>query len=90
MESKRRYVIVTTAHKGVFAGYTEDSTGSTVVLEEARCAIFWATSKGWLELAEIGPNSRSKISSTAPRLELRDITGVADVTPEAEKKWKEA
>lgn len=86
----KRYVIVCTEFKGVFAGFADDTTGDVIVLEEARCAIYWATTKGIFELAQTGPNKQSKIGAVAPRIELRKITAVIDVTPEAQAKWQEA
>lgn len=85
-----RYVIVTTSHRGVFAGYAEETTGSQIELTQARMAIYWGTTRGIFELAHTGPTGRSKISAPAPRIELRDITAVMDVTPEAEEAWKKA
>jgi hypothetical protein len=85
-----RPVIVTTVHKGVFFGYAEKTDGPQVVLENARMAIYWGTTRGILELSDTGPTSKSKISAVAPRIELRDITAVMDVSPEAEKAWKAA
>lgn len=86
----KRPVIVTTAHKGVFFGYAEATDGEQIVLENARMAIYWGTSRGILELAETGPTSKSKIGATAPRISLRSITAVVDVTPAAEAAWKAA
>jgi len=83
-------VLVTTKYRGVFFGYTEDATGDTITLKNARCAIRWRTTGGFLELAENGPNSNSKIGSRAPSIELRGITSVADVSENAVKAWEEA
>lgn len=86
-----RPVIVCTSHHGVFFGYAAgETTGAQIVLERARCAIYFGTSRGIFELADTGPTSKSKIGAVAPRIELRDITAVLDVTPIAEKKWNEA
>ena len=87
---ERRYVIICTEYKGVFAGFATDTSGDVVTLEEARCAIYWATTKGIFELAADGPNKQSKIGAVAPRIELRKITAVIDVTPAAQQKWQEA
>lgn len=88
MGENERRVIVTTEHRGVFYGTPEgDTTGEQVVLRDARMAIYWGTTGGILQLAQTGPTERSKIGSTAPRIELRGITAVIDVSLEAAKAW---
>jgi hypothetical protein len=84
-----RPVIVCTEFRGVFFGYAADTSGDTIHLERARMAIYWGTTRGVLELAEVGPNAKSKISARAD-IELRKITSVFEVTPEAAQKWEAA
>lgn len=86
---KERAVIVTTSHRGVFFGYATDTTGDTIQLRGAKMAIYWATTRGYMELAAIGPNSNSKISLPAD-MEVRGVTSVVEVTPEALVKWEAA
>jgi hypothetical protein len=83
-------VLVTTSHRGVFWGTIESTrdNGRTIVLTGARNAIYWATSKGFLELAQIGPNKASKVGATAPRITLHDVTSVTECTDEAAKAWE--
>lgn len=85
-----RPVIVCTAHRGVFFGYVEGETQGKeeITLQNARMAIYWGTNRGIFQLADTGPTKTSKISAPAPRIELRSITAVMDVTPEAEAAWK--
>lgn len=83
-------ILVTTEHRGVFAGLVPDDydlTQRTMRLEQARCAIYWGTTKGFLELAETGPTQKSKIGAPATIEALHDITSVARVTPEAWERW---
>jgi hypothetical protein len=89
---KQTYVMITTKHRGVFAGYLleERDNGSTVVLEQARCAIRWGTSKGFLELASEGPTSNSKIGAVAPQVTLYDVTAKVLCTEKAEGAWRAA
>jgi hypothetical protein len=82
-----RPVIICTEHRGVFFGYATDTSGDSVQLSGARMALYWATTRGVMELAEVGPNSRSKISSRA-NIEVRKITAVFEVTPAAVEKWE--
>ena len=93
--AQRRPVLVTTAHRGVFFGYLVDEVEagegySTVTLEGARCAIRWSTTKGFLELADVGPNSNSKIGALAPRIVLRKVTSLADCSETAAAAWERA
>lgn len=87
---KRRFVIVTTTHRGVFYGYVNGPTAGLDEIElfDARMAIYWGTTRGLWELAETGPTAKSKISAKSPRIELRSITAVIDVTPEAAAIWE--
>jgi hypothetical protein len=82
-----RYVLVTTEHRGVFAGYASETNGETIKLREARNCIYWSSAlKGFLGLANSGPDKDCKIGPAAD-IELRKITAVAEVTPEAQAKW---
>lgn len=83
-------VLVTTEHRGVFFGYATDVSGDTIDLRAARNCIYWPSStKGFLGLASDGPGEGSKIGPAA-NLQLRKITSVAQVTPEAVAKWEQA
>lgn len=85
-----RPVLVTTAHRGVFFGYAEDTTGETIKLRRARNCIYWSDiMRGFLGLAAIGPNKDCRIGPAAD-IELRNVTCVAEVTPEAVAKWEAA
>jgi len=84
-------VLVTTAHRGVFFGYAVGSTaGKTIKLKRARCCIYWPReNKGFLGLANTGPAKGARIGPPA-NIELRDITCVAECTPEAVAAWEAA
>lgn len=84
-----RPVIITTEHRGVFFGYAEDTSGTTVKLSRARMAIYWGTKRGLMELAETGPTSASRVSARAD-VELRKVTAVFEVTAAAAEKWEAA
>jgi hypothetical protein len=85
-------VIVTTAHRGVFFGevVSNDLQNKRTVLKNARMAIYWATTKGLFELAEVGPNSKSKIGSVAPEVTLHDVTSIIVCSEAASKAWESA
>lgn len=84
---KERPVIVTTGHRGVFFGYATDTTGASINLKRARMAIYFGTTRGLMELAETGPTEKSRISARA-NIEVRKITAVIEVAPEAVEKWE--
>lgn len=84
-----RPVIVCTEHRGVFFGYATDTGGDTIKLSRARMGIYWGTTRGVMELAETGPTAKSKISARAD-IEVRTVTAVFEVTPEAAAKWEAA
>lgn len=87
--SKSRPVIVCTSHRGVFFGHAEDTSGDTIKLRGAKMAITFGTTRGVMELANTGPTPRSKVSLPAD-IEVRSVTAVFDVTPEAAAKWEAA
>ena len=83
-------VLVTTQHRGVFAGEIEDDQDLSVKampLKNARMAIRFGTTKGLMQLAETGPTSNSKISAPADIPMLHDITAIFAITEEAWTAW---
>lgn len=84
---KERLVIVCTEYRGVFCGYATDTSGDTIQLRAARMAIYWGTTRGVMELAETGPTAKSKISAKAD-IQVRKVTAVFEVTPEAARAWE--
>lgn len=85
---KERYVVVTTAHRGVFAGYASKTDGPMINLRAARLCISWSADlKGFMGLASHGPNGNCKIGPAA-NIELRDITAVVECTDKAREAWE--
>lgn len=84
-----RPVIICTAEKAVLFGWATDTSNSTVHLKRARMAIRWGTTRGVLELAEIGPNNNSSKISARADGEFRNVIAVFEVTEEAARKWEE-
>ena len=83
-------VLITTAHRGVFAGEIaakQDLTAKAMPLKNARMAIYWGTDRGLMQLCETGPTAKSKISAPADIPMLFDITAIFTITPEAWRKW---
>ncbi len=86
-------ILVTTQHRGVFAGLVADDQDLSLRsfgLKEAKMAIYWGTTKGVMELANTGPTEKSLISAPADIPVLNDITAVFDITDAAWKKWLSA
>lgn len=89
-EAAERYVLVTTEHRGVFAGFATDTSGEIIHLRAARNCIYWSMElKGFLGLAAAGPDKSCRIGPAAD-IQLRGITAVVEVTPEAQKNWESA
>ena len=85
-------VLVTTKHRGVFAGQASPDASpadQTVKLTNAKMAIYWGTTRGVMELADTGPTDKSRISAPAD-VELADITAIFTITPEAWIAWEQA
>jgi len=88
--TEERYVLVTTAHKGVFAGYASKTDGATIKLREARLCVYWSSDlRGFMGLASHGPSKNCKIGPAAD-IELRDITSVVEVSEQAKEAWTKA
>lgn len=88
-----RPVLVTTAHRGVFAGLIDDDqdiNAKTMPLKSAKMAIYWGTTKGLMELCDTGPTKTSRISAPADIPALHDITAIFDISAEAWEKWQRA
>ena len=84
---KDRPVLVCTDRRGVFFGYAQDTTGDVIHLRSCRMAMYWANKAGVLSLAEVGPQTGSRISGRADT-EVRLVTAVAEVTPAAVAAWE--
>ena len=89
-ETAMKAVLVTTAHRGVFAGLIDadqDLSATDMPLTQARMAIKFGTSRGVMQLAESGPTEQSKISAVADIPMLHDITAIFAITDVAWEKW---
>lgn len=86
-------ILVTTQHRGVFAGLVPDDQdlgARTMALQQARMAIYWGTTKGVAELAATGPTAKSRIGAPADIPALHDITAVWAITEAAWTAWQSA
>jgi hypothetical protein len=72
----------------VFFGYATETNGLTIKLTQARNCLYWSADvKGFLGLAASGP-SESCLVGPAADIELRNITSVSEVTPDAVERWE--
>lgn len=85
-------VMVTTDKRGVFFGYTDDYSGDVITLKQARNCIKWTADVGGVfGLASRGPSKSCRVTKEAvPSLQVRGITSVSEVSPEAVKAWEAA
>lgn len=85
----RRAVIVTTEHRGVFFGYGDDTSGTVVTLNQVRMCVYWSSAmKGILGLASDGPDAQCRVSEPISQMEIRAVTAVMDVSPDAAAAWE--
>ena len=87
----KRPVLVTTEFRGVFFGYAEDTSGESVSLTDARNCIYWpSTNGGFAGLASEGPARGARIGAKVSLIDLRKVTSVTEVSPNAVKAWEAA
>jgi hypothetical protein len=87
---KERAVVVTTAHRGVFFGYADDTDGEQIKLRAARNCIYWPSeNKGFMGLAAMGPLKGARVGPAAD-ITLRDITSVMECSTAAVVAWEGA
>ena len=83
-----RPVLITTEHRGVFFGYSTDTSGDTVKLSRARLCVYWSEDcKGFMGLASTGPTAKCRIGNPAD-IEVRNVTSVTEVTAVAVAQWE--
>ena len=82
--TRRRPVLVTTLHRGVFFGLTSAAEGAEIVkLYGCRNVLYWPQAcRGFLGLAANGPLPGAKIGYAAVSTELRNVTSVTDLSAE--------
>ena len=86
---KKKYVVVCTEFRGVFAGYTSDTTADPIVLSDAQMCVYWSQGvRGVMGLAAGGPTKSCKITNPVPKMKAHKVTAVLDATEEAEKAWQ--
>lgn len=91
MSQKRRAVVVTTEHRGVFFGYVKSDSGlpAEIILTDARNAVYWSQSvHGVLGLAANGPKKDCRIGPAIPEISIWKITAVMACTPDAVAAWE--
>ena len=89
---KKKAVLVTTSHRGVFFGYEKGSLrGGVVTITNARNCLYWSRDvKGFLGLAVTGPSPSCRVGPCVATMTLTGVTSVSDVNADAEKRWNDA
>jgi hypothetical protein len=90
MPTAKKMVVVTTIHKGVFAGYPAGAqSNGNIKLTQARMCVYWSQDvHGVVGLAATGPSKDCKVTAAAPSIVLEGVTAVAECTPEATAAWE--
>lgn len=94
IDSKERAVVVCTAKRGVFFGYTAESGDALIergrgTVQRARMCVKWSVeTHGVLGLAGIGPQKGSRVGPRVPALAIESITAVIDCSEDAAKAWE--
>lgn len=82
-------VLVTTNNRGVYFGYLSvNGAPDFVVLKDARYAVSWEEMRGYLDLANGGPNGGCRVTPSTVALTLYGIAALAHCTPEAAAAWE--
>lgn len=87
------FVLVTTEHRGVFAGLQmkngHDEEARTVRLANARNCVYWSKEvRGVFGLAASGPTQTCRIGPMVDSLYLVGVTSVTRCTAEAQRAWE--
>lgn len=88
--AKKRPVVVTTEHRGVFFGNMNGSseTDKVITLTDAQMCVYWSSDvRGILGLAATGPSRSCRVTPAVPKMTVQDVTAVMDATDEAVKAW---
>lgn len=94
IDSAERAMVITTARRGVFFGYTTEAPDQIVergraTIVRARMCNFWSKeTHGVLGLAAIGPQKGSRIGPAVPSLTCESITGVMTCSDRATLAWE--
>ena len=84
-------VVVTTEHKGVFAGEPVGELGKNkrIKLTDARMCVYWSADVyGVVGLAATGPTKKCRVTAAAPSIVLEGVTAVMECSPAAADAWK--
>ena len=92
-KTDERAVVICTAKRGVFFGYTAQSNasmiGQTATLQRARMCTYWSVeTHGVMGLAGLGPQCGSKIGPRIPELTCNEVTAIMVCDPKAIEAWE--
>ena len=82
-------VMVTTSHRGVFAGMLESYAGSSAILSDCRMLLFRVRDQhGVYALATEGPNENCRVGPAVGALLLEDCNSITVLTDAAATAWE--
>ena len=90
---KRNAYVVTTAHRGVFFGYSNLTAKQLMATKHpeignARMCVYWPRDvHGVMGLASVGPLEGSRVGPSSDVV-LKDVTAVLSATDVAVKRWE--
>lgn len=83
-KEKEVAVLIGTELRNLWFGYATDTSNDTVNLKRARQVIYWTASvRGAGGLAVTGPNAGCRIGPAVSDVQVRRVTTVAIVSPQA-------
>jgi hypothetical protein len=90
--SKKKFVLVTTGYKGVFAGEVDPKIDlnncKNIELNRCRCCIYWSGKSGFLGLASHGPEEGSRLGALVEGpVFLRKVTSISTLSQDAVDGW---
>lgn len=85
-------VLILTKTNGVFCGQVEDDADlpscENITATNVRNCVYWSADvKGVLGLATTGPTSGCKIGPAVPKMHLRGVNAIVEMTDEAVIAW---
>jgi hypothetical protein len=90
----KRAVVICTAKRGVFFGYTHETgdaiiARTTATLFNSRMCMYWSKeTRGVLGLASIGPQKGSRIGPRVPEITCESVTAVIVCSSDAIAAWE--
>ena len=84
-----RHVVVSTT-RGMFFGVLEKRDGNEVLLGQCQSCVHWSTAtRGFVGLAERGPQGGSRVGPPAEKAWINDVTSILLASEKAVSRWQD-